>query len=46
MFTTDDATRTLQSAWLVKKQLRTLLATGALALSDAAAKDRLQTLLR
>jgi transposase len=44
VFTTDDATGKLQAAWLVKEQLRTLLATGSLA-DAAAAKDRLQALV-
>jgi transposase len=44
VFTTDDATGQLQAAWLVKEQLRTLLATGSLA-DAAAAKDRLQALV-
>ncbi|MGC0239660.1 transposase [Arthrobacter sp. SD76] len=35
VFAADDATGKLQAAWLVKEQLRTLLATGSLA--DAAA---------
>ncbi|WP_354191648.1 transposase [Arthrobacter sp. UYCu712] len=37
----DDATGKLQAAWLVKEQLRTLLATGSLA-DAAAAKDGLR----
>jgi transposase len=41
---TDDATRKLQAAWLVKEQLRALLATGSLA-DAAAAKDRMQVLV-
>nr|WP_307362270.1 transposase [Pseudarthrobacter niigatensis] len=41
---TDDATGKLQAAWLVKEQLRALLATGSLA-DAAAAKDRLQSLV-
>jgi transposase len=44
VFATDDATGKLQAAWLVKEQLRTLLATGSLA-DAAAAKDRLQGLV-
>ncbi|BAS11984.1 transposase [Arthrobacter sp. Hiyo8] len=44
VFATDDATGKLQAAWLVKEQLRTLLATGSLA-DAAAAKDRLQVLV-
>ncbi|GGH91086.1 hypothetical protein GCM10007170_06410 [Arthrobacter liuii] len=43
VFATDDATGKLQAAWLVKEQLRTLLASGSLA-DAAAAKDRLQAL--
>jgi hypothetical protein len=38
------ATGKLQAAWLVKEQLRTLLATGSLA-DAAAAKDRLKELV-
>ncbi|MET4589353.1 transposase [Arthrobacter sp. 754] len=38
------ATGNLQTAWLVKEQLRTLLATGSLA-DAAAAKNRLQALV-
>ncbi|MET1154685.1 transposase [Arthrobacter sp.] len=45
VFTTDDPTGKFQAAWLVKEQLRTLLATGSLA-DAAAAKDRLQTLVQ
>lgn len=44
VFATDDATGKLQAAWLVKEQLRTLLATGSLA-DAATAKDRLQILV-
>jgi transposase len=44
VFATDDATGKLQAAWLVKEQLRALLATGSLA-DAAAAKDRLQGLV-
>jgi transposase len=44
VFANDDATGKLQAAWLVKEQLRTLLATGSLA-DAAAAKDRLQALV-
>ncbi|UUL75460.1 transposase [Pseudarthrobacter sp. Fe7] len=44
VFTSDDATGKLQAAWLVKEQLRAMLATGSLA-DAAAAKDRLQTLV-
>ena len=44
MFGTDDATGKLQVAWLVKEQLRALLATGFLA-DASAAKDRLQVLV-
>jgi transposase len=40
VFDTDDATGKLQAAWLVKEQLRALLATGSHA-DAAAAKDRL-----
>jgi transposase len=38
------ATGKLQAAWLVKEQLRTLLATGSLA-DAAAARDQLQALV-
>jgi transposase len=44
VFATDDATGKLQAAWLVKEQLRTLLATGSHA-DAAATKDRLQGLV-
>ncbi|WP_255708079.1 transposase [Pseudarthrobacter sp. L1SW] len=44
VFTTDDATGKLRTAWLVKEQLRALLATGSLA-DAAAAKDRLHALV-
>jgi transposase len=44
VFATDDVTGKLQAAWLVKEQLRALLATGSLA-DAAAAKDRLQVLV-
>lgn len=44
VFATDDATGNLRTAWLVKEQLRKLLATGSLA-DAAAAKDRLQALV-
>lgn len=44
MFATDDTTRKLQPAWLVKEQLSTLLATGSLA-DAAAAKDPLPDLV-
>jgi hypothetical protein len=44
VFATDDATGKLQAAWLVKEQVRTLLATGSLA-DAAAAKDRLKELV-
>jgi transposase len=44
VFATDDATGKLQAAWLVKEQLRTLLATGSLA-DAAAAKERLHALV-
>jgi transposase len=41
---TDDATGKLHAAWLVKEQLRTLLATGFLG-DAAAAKDRMRALV-
>jgi transposase len=44
VFATDDATGKLQAAWLVKEQLRALLATGSLA-DAAAAKDQLHSLI-
>ncbi|MEW1819276.1 transposase [Arthrobacter sp. NPDC080031] len=44
VFATDDVTGKLQAAWLVKEQLRALLATGSLA-DAAAAKDSLQSLI-
>jgi transposase len=44
VFANDDATRKLQAAWLVKEQLRTLLATGSLS-DAAAAKNQLQALV-
>lgn len=45
VFANDDATGKLQAAWLVKEQLRTLLATGSLA-DAGAAKNGLQSLVR
>lgn len=44
MFANDEATGKLHAAWLVKEQLRALLATWSIA-DAAAAKDRLQGLV-
>jgi len=43
VFATEEATGKLQAAWLIKEQLRTLMAAVSLA-AEAAAKDHLEVL--